>query len=252
MERMQAIKSGIKSALFYPLTLVVVTLGIVYFMLTNVVPTFVEMYSNMGAKLPAPTQMIVDASNWILDGGNLLKVIGLILGVIYGHKLLMKYAYPYKVAFSGILLKLPLFGQLIVKSTVARTALLMSNLFAAGIGVNEIMRVAANTSTNVLFIEAQNRIAEKVLTGVPLSELFAAEPVFPVELSQLIKVGEQTAGMDEMLESIARYYQEEFEATVKGLTTIIEPLMIVFVGGMVGVLVVALYLPIFSLGDTIK
>jgi type IV pilus assembly protein PilC len=249
---METIKNGIKSALFYPITLIVVTLGIVYFMLTNVVPTFVEMYANMGAKLPGPTQMIVDASNWILNGTNVLKVIGIVAGVIYGHKAMVKYLYPYRKGYSALLLRMPLFGDMIVKSTVARTALLMSNLFAAGIGINEIMRVAASTSTNILFMEAQSRIAEKVQTGVPLSVLFAEESVFPIDLSQLIRVGEQTAGMDEMLESIARYYQEEFEATVKGLTTVIEPLMIVFVGLMVGVLVVALYLPIFSAGDAFK
>jgi type IV pilus assembly protein PilC len=128
----------------------------------------------------------------------------------------------------------------------------MANLFAAGIGISEILRVAASTSTNSLFVEAQGRIAERIVTGVELSVLFADEPVFPLELSQLIKVGEKTGGMEEMLSSIAKYYQEEFEAVVKGLTTVIEPLMIVFVGLMVGALVVALYLPIFSAGDAIK
>lgn len=252
LERMETIRSGIKSALFYPLTLVVVTLGIVYFMLTNVVPTFVEMYANMGAKLPAPTQMIVDASDWILDGTNMLILIGTLFAISTVNKLLIKYVYPYRKTLNVLALKLPLFGEIIMKSTVARMSLLMANLFAAGIGINEILRVAASTSTNLVFIEAQQRIAERVVTGVELSTLFQEEEAFPLELSQLIRVGERTGGMEEMLASIAKYYQEEFEATVKGLTTVIEPLMIVFVGLMVGVLVVALYLPIFSAGDAFK
>jgi type IV pilus assembly protein PilC len=252
LERMETIRTGIKSALFYPVTLVVVTLLIVYFMLTKVVPTFVQMYAGIGAKLPAPTQMIVDASDWILNGTNVLKVIGLVFAIYMFHNFLMKAFYPYRKSLNLFALKLPLFGPIIIKSTVARMSLLMANLFAAGIGINEILRVAASTSTNLVFIEAQERIAERVVTGTELSVLFEEEDAFPIELSQLIRVGERTGGMEEMLSSIAKYYQEEFEATVKGLTTMIEPLMIVFVGMMIGLLVVALYLPIFSAGDVFK
>ena len=250
-ERMQKIRKGIKSALFYPVTLVVVTLVIVYFMLIKVVPTFTEMYKGMGKKLPAPTQMIVDASNWILDGSNVLKIIGFVFIVSFIHKLLYKYIYEYKRTLAAIMLKLPLFGDMILKSTVARLSLLMANLFAAGIGVEEILRVGSRITPNVVFVEAIERVSERVVSGVELSALFADEPAFPIELSQLIKVGEKTGNMDEMLSAIARYYQEEFESTVEGLTTLIEPLMIVFVGTMIGAMVVALYLPIFSAGDAI-
>ena len=252
LERMETIRSGIKSAMFYPATLVVITLVVLAFMLTKVVPTFVEMYANIGAKLPAPTQMIVDASHWILSANNLLVLLSVFASVVVAHRLLMKFLHPYKVALHALLIKMPLFGPIVVKSTVARLALLMANLFAAGIGVNEILRVALNSSPNVVFSEALGRIAQRVETGTELSVLFAEEAVFPSELSQLIRVGERTGGMEEMLSSIAKYYQEEFEAVVKGLTSMIEPLMIVFVGAMVGVLVVALYLPIFSAGDIIR
>jgi len=252
LERMEGIRTGVKSALFYPVTLIIVTLAIVYFMLTKVVPTFVEMYANMGAQLPGPTQMIVDASDWILDGGNLLFLF-LIVGTFWTlHKALSKFIYAYRKTLDIIAVKMPIFGPIIVKSTVARMSLLMANLFAAGIGVNEILRVAASSSTNLVFTEAQERIAERVVTGVELSELFAQEETFPPELSQLIKVGERTGGMEEMLGAIAKYYQEEFESVIKGLTTMIEPLMIVFVGLMIGLLVVALYMPIFSAGDAFK
>jgi type IV pilus assembly protein PilC len=187
-----------------------------------------------------------------LDGENVLTVIGLVFAVSFINKLLIKGVYPYRKTLNVLALKLPLFGQIIVKSTVARMSLLMANLFAAGIGINEILRIAASTSTNLVFIEAQQRIAERVVTGTELSTLFEEEEAFPIELSQLIRVGERTGGMEEMLASIAKYYQEEFESTVKGLTTMIEPLMIVFVGLMIGMLVVALYLPIFSAGDAFK
>lgn len=250
-ERMQKIRAGIKSALFYPVTLVVVTVVIMYFMLTKVVPTFTQMYTGAGKKLPGPTQMIVDASNWILNGSNVLMLIGSCLLIFWGHKLLYKYLYEYKRAICVIMLKLPLFGNIIIKSTVARLSLLMANLFAAGIGVEEILRVGSKITPNVVFTEAMSRISERIVSGADLSALFADEPAFPLELSQLIKVGEKTGNMDEMLGAIAKYYQEEFEATVEGLTAVIEPLMIVFVGAMIGAMVVALYLPIFSSGDAI-
>jgi len=249
-ERMEKIRKGIKSALFYPVTLIVVTILIVWAMLIFVVPTFQEMYAGMGIELPGPTQMIINASDWIMDGGNFMRLVGTIVGVIVIHRLLMDKTYPYRASIHGFMLKLPLFGNIIIKSTVARLSLLMANLFAAGIGVEEILKVATNATTNTKFIESMERINDRVVTGADLSELFAEESAtFPMELSQLIKVGERTGNMDEMLASIARYYQEEFETVVSGLTTIIEPIMIVFVGGMIGVMVVALYLPIFSAGD---
>jgi len=131
-------------------------------------------------------------------------------------------------------------------------SLLMANLFAAGIGVNEIIRMSSNTTSNYVFKEAQGRIAERVVTGANLSTLFEEEEIFPIELSQLIKVGENTGQMEEMLTSIAKYYQEEFESVVNGITKIIEPIMIVFVGGLIGLLILALYMPIFSVGDVVK
>ena len=250
-ERMQTIRKGIKSALFYPITLVVVTLLITYGMLTKVVPTFTEMYKGMGKKLPGPTQVIVDASDWILNGWNVLSVIGVVIAIkiIHGH--LFKRVYGYRRAIDVIFLKLPIMGNILVKSTVARLSLLMANLFAAGIGVEEILRVSARVTPNTIFVEAMGRISERIVSGAELSTLFAEEPVFPIELSQLVRVGEKTGNMDEMLSSIARYYQEEFETTVEGLTSMIEPIMIVFVGALIGAMVVALYLPIFSQGDMV-
>jgi|TARA_B110000503_G_scaffold142416_1_gene239150 type IV pilus assembly protein PilC len=250
-ERMEKIKAGIKSALFYPITLVVITVVIVWGMLIFVVPTFVKMFQDSGKALPVPTQMIVDASEWISHGSNVLFLILTVAGFITSHKMLLKYVYPYKSFYHSALLKLPLFGNIIVKSSVSALALLMANLFAAGIGIEDILKVGKSVTPNVKFTEALERIEERVVTGVPLSVLFAEEPIFPKDLSQLIQVGESTGNMDEMLTSVARYYQEEFESTVEGLTSMIEPLMIVFVGAMIGGMVVALYLPIFSQGDMI-
>jgi type IV pilus assembly protein PilC len=252
LEKQQAIRAGIKSALFYPVTLVVITVGISYFMLTNVVPTFQDMYEGLGAELPGPTQAIVDASNWIQDGSNLMRVIGTVLFFWITNKTLTRFVRPYRKLKSIIALRLPLVGDIIVKATVARMSLLMANLLAAGVSVIDTLEVSKTVSSNVQFLDVTARIKDKITTGAPLSQLFGNEAVFPIALAQLMAVGERTGNMDEMLTSIAKYYEEEFTAVVDGLSTIIEPLMIVFVGLMIGVMVVALYLPIFSAGDAIR
>ncbi|MGC6529456.1 MAG: type II secretion system F family protein [Candidatus Puniceispirillaceae bacterium] len=249
LEKQQTIKAGIKSALFYPITLVVITVTISYFMLTNVVPTFQEMFEGLGATLPAPTQAIVDASNWIQKGENVARVVSTVFFAFLVNKFLSKYVKLFRKIKSIIALKLPLVGDIITKSTVARMSLLLANLLAAGVTIVEALKVCSTVSTNVLFVEAMDRIQGRIVSGAPLSRLFADEKVFPIALSQLMAVGERTGNMDEMLESIAKYYEEEFQAVVDGLSTVIEPLMIVFVGAMIGAMVVALYLPIFSAGD---
>jgi len=129
---------------------------------------------------------------------------------------------------------------------------LMANLFAAGVNIVDTLGVAANSAGNMMFQEAMLRVREEITGGAPLSVLLEEETVFPLELSQLIRVGEETGNVEEMLESIAKYYQEEFDSVVNGLSTVIEPLMIVFVGGVVGGLIFAMYLPIFSAGDLVK
>ncbi len=249
LEKQQKIKSGIKSAMFYPITLITVSLGISIFMLTNVVPTFQEMYEGMGIALPGPTQAIVDASEWISDGGNVLGVFAVVAGILTFQNVMTKYVYPYRYGWHGLLLRMPLFGGIIMMAVVARSSLLMANLFAAGVSVLETLNVASTVTTNEHYIKAFGRVKRDVMTGAELSVLFGKEKVFPTELSQLIAVGERTGNMEEMLNSIAAYYEEEFDALVEGLSTVIEPIMIVFVGGLIGMMVVALYLPIFSAGD---
>lgn len=249
LEKQAKIRSGIKSAMFYPVTLITVSVGISIFMLTNVVPTFQEMYAGMGIELPGPTQAIVDASEWISNPANVGGVFAVVFGALTVHRLLAKYVAPYRFGYHAALLRMPLFGGIIMMAVVARGSLLMANLFAAGVSVLETLSVASSVTTNTLFVRAFARVKRDVMSGTELSVLFAREKVFPAEFSQLIAVGERTGNMEEMLNSIANYYEEEFDALVEGLSTVIEPIMIVFVGGLIGAMVVALYLPIFSAGD---
>ena len=251
MEREKEIKSGIKSALFYPVTLIVITVGISIFMLTNVVPIFQDLFENLGGVLPALTQTLVNMSEWLLGGG-LFKLFGGIVAFFVGNSLLTRAFPPFARMKARLILKLPLFGDIVMKAAIARMALLMANLFAAGVNIVDTLGVAANSAGNLMYQEAMLRVKYEITGGAPLSVLLEEEPVFPLELSQLIRVGEETGNVEEMLESIAKYYQEEFDSVVNGLSTVIEPLMIVFVGAVVGGLIFAMYLPIFSAGDLVK
>ena len=208
------------------------------------------------ANLPRQHDMVVDALRDMRDQGLFAAAdAGIIIFATAAYslnRLFNKFIYHYRKAKSSIALRLPIVGDIIVKSTVARMSLLMANLLAAGVSVIDTLEVSRTVSRNVLFLEATERIQQKITSGAALSDLLGNEKVFPLALGQLMAVGERTGNMDEMLTSIAKYYEEEFTTVVDGLSTIIEPLMIVFVGAMIGVMVVALCLPIFSAGDAIR
>jgi type IV pilus assembly protein PilC len=251
LEKRHKIVAGIKKALFYPITLIVVALSITVFMLTNVVPTFEKMYANLGVELPGPTQAIVGASRFLLDPVNAIAIIISVFVFLTVFKTLKKRVYLFSKAMDALLLKLPLFGGIAMKGIVARITLLMANLATAGVSIVEVIEISKSTTNNKLYIEAMERIKEGLYDGRSISEMFENEKVFPVEVTQFISVGERSGNIDEMLESLSKFYEEEFDVVVDGLSTVIEPLMIVVVGGLIGSLVIALYLPIFSAGDLV-
>ena len=249
LEKQAKIRSGIKSAMFYPITILLVTMSVLMFMMTKVVPTFQEMYGDMGLTLPGPTQVIVNISDWVTTPANIGAVIGSVIGLLFFHKIMKKYVGVYHRTWCWLLLHIPLFGNIIVKAVVARSSLLMASLFTAGVSVLDTLEIAESVTTNILFVNAFSRIRKNIMSGIELSILFGDEKIFPSALSQLIAVGERTGNMEEMLNAIAQYYEEEFNSIVEGLSTIIEPIMIVFIGAVVGAMVIALYLPILSAGD---
>jgi len=252
-EKNKKIVAGIKSALFYPITLLTVTTLITAFMLWKVVPVFEKMYGSMGVKLPVTTSFIISASHFISSGPNVLLIVVIFFVVRFCFKQIMKNVEPFRFAVHKFQLKIPLFGNLIQKATISRMTMIMANLQAAGVGIVETLKIAESVTDNLVFVYAINRISEKIVTGDSLSKLFADEKdVFPAELAQLTAVGENTGNMDEMFQSISNYYEEEFDTVVKGLSTIIEPIMIVVIGAIIGILMVALYMPIFNVGQVIR
>ena len=253
LEKREKIKSQIKSALFYPGVLFSVAILVTVFMLMNVVPTFVNMYEGMGMgdDLPTPTAVIMSMSEFVRSSGGLFLLIFIILFVV-GFKYLMTKNYNIKKAWHKTMLKLPVFGNLINKSILAKVSLVLGNLNQAGVDLIESIDIAKSVTDNVVVIEALENIKKGVFSGETLTDLFGKEKIFPPTFSQLISVGEQTGSLDEMFGSVAIYYEEEFDVAVANLASLIEPIMIVFMGITIGGLMLAMYAPIFNVGAIIN
>ena len=250
LEKKEAIKKKIKGALMYPGVMFVVAISVMVFMLTNVVPVFAEMYSGMGIPLPTPTAVILGASDFMRGSGGKMVFLSIVIG--YGtFKYTTTKIAKIKYIWHGRVLKLPIFGPMILKSMLARIALVMGNLSAAGVNLLESLEIAKSVSTNVVVTEALENVKKGVFSGDTLTKLFLKEPLFPATFSQLISVGEQTGSLDEMFTSVASYYEEEFDTAVENMSTLIEPIMIVFMGTMIGGLMIAMYSPIFNVGAII-
>jgi type IV pilus assembly protein PilC len=252
LEKREKIKSQIKSALFYPGILFSVAMMVTVFMLMNVVPTFVDMYENMGMgdDLPTPTAVIMSMSKFVRSSGGLFLLIFIILFFV-GFKYLISKNYNVKKAWHQTILKLPIFGNLINKSILAKVSLVLGNLNQAGVDLIESIDIAKSVTDNVIVIEALENIKKGVFSGETLTDLFNKEKIFPATFTQLISVGEQTGSLDEMFGSVAIYYEEEFDVAVANLASLIEPIMIVFMGITIGGLMLAMYAPIFNVGAII-
>ena len=250
LEKKEAIKKKIKGALMYPTVMFVVAISVMVFMLTNVVPVFAEMYSGMGIPLPTPTAVILGASDFMRGSGGKMVFLSIAIGYVTFKYATTKIA-RIKYIWHGRVLKLPIFGPMILKSMLARIALVMGNLSAAGVNLLESLEIAKSVSTNVVVTEALENVKRGVFSGDTLTKLFLKEPLFPATFSQLISVGEQTGSLDEMFTSVAAYYEEEFDTAVDNMSTLIEPIMIVFMGTMIGGLMIAMYSPIFNVGAII-
>jgi len=251
LEKREKIKSQIKSALFYPGVLFSVAILVTIFMLIKVVPVFVEMYEGMNVPIPAATAAIMSASAFMrsASGGGLTLV--LIVSFVLFLRYLIGKNYKIRKAWHAFVLKIPVFGNLIQKSILARISLVLGNLNQAGVDILESIDIAKSVTTNTIVIEALENIKKGVFSGKTLTELFTKEKIFPSTFSQLISVGEQTGSLDSMFGSVAGYYEEEFDTAVSNLSSLIEPIMIVFMGLTIGGLMIAMYSPIFNVGAII-
>ena len=247
LEKREKVKKKIKSALMYPMVMFTVAITVMVFMLVKVVPIFAEMYEGMGVALPTPTAVIMTGSNFMRGSGGLTLLIVLIVSFVVFKYLTTKVpAIRYK--WHQRVLKMPVFGDMILKSLIARVSLIMGNLSGAGVNLLESLEIAKQVSNNDVVTLALENVKKGVFSGDTLTKLFLKEPTFPPTFSQLISVGEQTGNLDEMFTSVSNYFEEEFDQSVDNMSSLIEPIMIVFMGIMIGGLMIAMYAPIFNVG----
>ena len=250
LEKKEKIKKKIKGALMYPAIMFTVAIVVSAFMLVKVVPVFAQMYDGMGIELPKATAVILAMSDFLRGTGGMMLLLGSISGYFI-FKFLTTKNEKIKYKWHKYILKMPVYGEMILKSLLARISLIMGNLSAAGVNLLESIEIAKSVSNNVVVTEALENVKKGVFSGDTLTKLFLKEPLFPPTFSQLISVGEQTGQLDEMFGSVAMYYEEEFDTSVDNMSSLIEPIMIVFMGIMIGGLMIAMYSPIFNVGALI-
>jgi len=242
------IVSSLKSAMTYPAILLTVALGVILVMLTYVVPVFAEMYGNMGKKLPGPTQLVMTIS----DGIRTLwfwASVGMIICLTLYLKYKIKSSRELTLQFDKMILRLPVFGGLIQNSTVARIATIVANLISAGVSLIEAVEISRLSITNSYIQEGLENIKREVYAGNTLERILEKDARFPQTFKAFVSVGEKTGKLNDMMSSIAKYYEEEFDDSVKKMSALLEPVMIVFLGITIGFILVAMYLPIFSMGE---
>jgi len=250
MENRQRMNKKIKSAMMYPTVVTCVALGITVFLLVKVVPVFGEIFSGFGKKLPGPTQLLIDVSDFLRSKYGIL-VFGAIGGSVYGFLAYIKTP-PGRAFWDNIRIKLPVFGQLAHKIVVARFARTFASLIRSGVPILEVLNIVANTSGHVGMEKAIRTAATDIEKGDGISTALGKHPIFPVMIIRMLTAGEQTGKIDQMLERVANFLDEEIETTLNGLTSLIEPLLIVFLGVVVGGIVIAMFMPIFKMSELMQ
>lgn len=244
MEKSMKLKSKVKGAMTYPVSVLVVSIGVVAILLLKVIPVFQTMFEGMGSALPGPTQFIVDASQFAQDYF-LYMVIGLAL-IVYAFK--RYYATEQgTLAVDGLVLKSPVFGPLLKKVAVAKFTRTLSTMMASGVPILEGLSIVSRTSGNKIIEMALMKTRKSISEGKTIAEPLMETDIFPPIVGQMIAVGEATGALDTMLSKLADFYDDEVDAAVDAMTTLLEPFMMVFLGGLIGGIIIAMYLPIFQM-----
>ncbi len=249
-EKMAKIKNKIKSASFYPIFVLVVATVIVTGILYFLVPTFAKIYEGFGAQLPLPTQMLIAASNALRE--NILSIIAGVVAFVVSFRFAYRRSYAFRKSIHASLLRLPKFNDLIIKSAMARFARTMATLFASGVSIERALEISAKVVGNIVIAEAVAQVQKSVTEGQSLWSSMERTGQFPKLIVAMVKIGEETGRMDEMLDKIALFYEDEVDRAVEGLISLIEPMLIVVLGSIISVILIALYMPIFKMGELIR
>jgi len=248
-EKIQAIKSKIKAALFYPIAIIVVAFLITAVIMIFVIPAFKEVFSSFGANLPAPTLVVMAISDTFVRYWYI--IFGVVGGGVYGFFALWRRSLAMQIAMDRFMLKLPLFGDLIRKSTIARWTRTLSTMFAAGVPLVEALDSVGGASGNYIYVMATKQIQADVSTGTSLTIAMQNANVFPNMVIQMVSIGEESGALDGMLSKVADFFEAEVDDAVEALSSLMEPMIMVVLGTLIGGMVIAMYLPIFKMGEVV-
>ncbi|CAI8765767.1 Type IV pilus assembly protein PilC [Pseudomonas sp. IT-P100] len=248
-EKSESLKAKIKKAMTYPLAVVFVAIIVTGILLVKVVPQFESVFKGFGAQLPAFTVMVIGLSQFMQDWWWLM--LGVLIAAIFGVRHAFRTSQGFRDRTDTWLLKLPLIGTLMYKSAVARYARTLSTTFAAGVPLVEALESVAGATGNIVFKRAVLRIKQDVSTGMQLNFSMRTSGIFPNMAIQMTAIGEESGALDDMLDKVASFYEAEVDNMVDNLTSLMEPFIMVVLGVIVGGLVIAMYLPIFQLGNAI-
>ena len=248
-EKILAIKGKIKSALFYPISVIVVAIVVVWVIMVFVIPAFKKVFNAFGANLPWLTQQVIGISDFFVQWWWAIFIVA--IGVVIGIRLSIKRSETVRFTVHRLMLKLPVVGGILEKATIARWTRTLQTMFAAGVPLVESLDAVGGASGNIVYANATKRIQTEVSTGTSLTNAMATTNLFPTMVLQMTQIGEESGSLDNMLGKVADFYEREVDDSVAALSSLLEPVIIVFLGVVVGGLVVAMYLPIFKLGAVI-
>ena len=249
MEKADELKRKVKGAMVYPISVSVIAAVVVVVMLVKVIPVFEKMFADFGGELPGPTKMVIQASNFMQH------YLGWGIGAGIAIVVVLRWIYRTKkgrLFFDSLFLKMPIFGPLLRKVAVARFGRTLSTMLSSGVPILDALEIVGRTAGNVVIENAIMATKTSISQGMTIAEPLAQAKVFPSMVVQMIAVGEQTGAIDTMLSKIADFYDAEVDVAVEALTSLLEPIMMVGLGGTVGTLLVAMYLPIFKIAEAVK
>jgi type IV pilus assembly protein PilC len=250
IEKAMKLKSQVKGAMVYPISILCVAVLVVILLLWKVIPVFENMFKDFGGgALPKPTQFVINMSRAFVD--HAFVIVGSLIGIVVGFSAALRTAKG-RAIFDKFILKTPILGPVLRKVAVARFTRTLGTLMASGVSILDAMEIVAKTAGNVVIHDAVMYARQKISEGKNMAEPLMETKVFPAMVVQMIGVGEQTGAMDQMLQKIADFYEDEVDVAVAALTKLMEPLMMVFLGGIVGGLIISMYMPIFEMAGNIK
>jgi type IV pilus assembly protein PilC len=248
-EKILAIKGKIKSALFYPIAIVVVACVITAIIMIFVIPSFKQVFSSFGAELPAPTLIVMAISDFFV--AYWWAIFGTIAGAVYGFINAYKKSESMRNGMDRLMLQVPVFGDIVRKASIARWARTLSTMFAAGVPLVEALGSVAGAAGNAVYMKATKRIQQEISTGTSLTVSMQGVDVFPNMVLQMVAIGEESGALDSMLSKVADFYEAEVDDAVDAMSSLMEPIIMVVLGTLIGGMVIAMYLPIFKMGQVV-